>query len=557
MKKRLGAVLAILIVLLSFPITVHAEESIDLKDCESILPVELYLTYENEERLLRSNYGILVGGSEEEGYSALLANAIDVQATGEELQAMYNDYEVQEEDYKDVHEKIKVIVEKDISIEATINNVSNSLNLAVLNLSSAVFGHEGITFNVDEGCVTSAQEVYIADFEGGYHKGYALNENIVNGVKYVQFDSPMDWEQSGLPLFNSDGEVLGMIQNSIDGIHKNALSSKEIVVVLKTLGVQNTVADHSIAEIDKKSLISATDVADKLDLSVYTEETANVMSEKIEEARSIIINDEATQEEVDLALANLLGAQEGLLLEENLSSMAIIFMIVSGVLFIGIVVIVVVLVVKKKKKKKKETEQAELELKKAPTQNGPYVPKKNTITGVSNTSFAPNVTSFTGKSEAFLSQKSTQLNNISSDNSERSKSVKLASMEGFAPSSKSIEFNEEDTTVLSVVEDEIKKETVDLGYLIRKSDGYRIELRKNPSILGKSSEKADYVIDGKAVSRAHLCIEQRGEAVYAKDMSSLNGSKLNQVKLNPEEERELKDGDELTLADVEFMYHRK
>lgn len=555
MKKGLSFALSLLIIFIMLPISVRAEGEAQAEDCESILPVELYITYENEERLLRSNYGILVGGNDEDGYSSLIVSARDVQATPEEYQAMYDDFAIEEDKHKDVREKIKVIIEKDISIDATINNVSNSLNLAVLNLSSSVFDHKGIVFDIDEGCVTSAQEVFIADYEGGYHTGYALNENIINGVKYVQFDSPMDWEQSGLPLFNADGEVLGMIQNSIDGIHKNALSSKEIVVVLKTLGVQNTVADHSVVEIDKKSLISATDVADKLDLSLYTEETAAVMAEKITEARSIIISDEVTQEEVDNAHAALLTAQEGLILEENLSSMAIVFMIVSGVLFLGIVIFVIIMLVKKKKKKKKEAEEAELELKKAPTNNGPFVPKKNNSSSVANTSFATSISAFTNKSEAFQSSKSAQLTNTGSDIAEKSKSVKLTSMEGFAPSSKSISFNEEDTTVLSVVEEDTKSEPVSLGYLKRKSDGYRIDLIKNPSVLGKSSDKADYVIESKAVSRAHLSIEKKGEDVFVMDMGSLNGSKLNGEKLNPEEEKLIKDGDELTLADVEMVYH--
>lgn len=556
LNKQFVLTLSILFIVLLLPINAKAEGNAELEDCECALPVELYLTYNGEERLLRSNYGILVGGSDEEGYAWLIASANNVQATPEEYQSMYDDYTIEEDDRNDVHAVIKVTIEKDIKIEATIGNVSNSLNLAVLKLSSTVFDHKGITFDIDEGCVTAAQEVYIPDIEGGFHTGYALNENTINGIKYVQFDSPMDWEQDGLPLYDADGEVLGMIQNSIDGIHKNALSSKEIVVVLKTLGVVNSVADHTIVEVDKKSLISATDVADKLDLSLYSEETASVMAEKIQEARSIIINEEVTQEEVDAAQSALLEAQEALVLKEGLGTMTIVFMIVSGVLLLAIFVIVLVLIIKKKKKKKKEAQEAELEAKKAPTNVGPYNPKKNNGPTGNNVSFAPGAMAYTSQSTIFSPQKSAPLASASGEINEGSKSVKLSNLDGFAPSSKAISFNEEDTTVLSVIEEEINDNKTFLGYLIRKSDGSRIDLKKNPSIIGKSDKKADYIIDEKAVSRAHLMIESKEGLVYVKDMSSLNGSKLNREKLNPEEEKELKDGDEITIADVELVYHK-
>lgn len=556
MKKVFNYILFALLLSFLLPIVARAEGNRPTEKCECALPVGLYLVYQSEERLLRTNYGILVGGTDEEGYTYIIVNASDVQATREELQSMYSDYGITEDDYNDVHQMIKIGIGKDIFIEADINNVSSSLNLAVLKLSTAVYDHKGVLFNVDENSVSPAQEVYIVDAEGGYHTGYALNESIINGVKYVQFDSPMDWEQSGVPLYNADGEVLGMIQNSIDGVHKNALSSKEIVVVLKTLGIANDVADHSIVPVDKKSLISATDIAEKLDLSLYTEETASLMAEKIEEARSIIINDEATQEEVDLAQAMLLETQEELILKNNLSPLAIVFMIISGVLFLGIIIFVMVTIIRKKKEKKKERDRAELEAKKAPELSGPYVPSRNVDLNGMNVSFSPKAISNTGRSTIFSTPQSAKLSGSGELKTEKNNSVKLSSVEGFAPSSKVIRYNEEDTTVLSVVEDEILKEEVNLGYLVRKNDSFRIDLRKNPSIIGKSADKSDYVIENKAISRAHLSIELREGYIYVKDLGSLNGSKLNQEKMNPEEEIELKDSDEITIADVEFIYHK-
>lgn len=156
-----------------------------------------------------------------------------------------------------------------------------------------------------------------------------------------------------------------MVQNSVDGTHKNALSAKEIVVVLKTLGVANDVADHTIKVVEKRSLIMATEMAENIDLTLYTEETAALMTEQIESARSIIISEESTQEEVDAACESLTQAQAGLVLEEKLDTMTLVFIIVSGVLLLGIIIFIIVKLIIKKKKKKKEREKAAIDAKRA------------------------------------------------------------------------------------------------------------------------------------------------------------------------------------------------
>jgi len=547
LKKTAVFACLIAIIIFIFPITVKADGNAKFENNNCVVPFELYLTYDGNEKLIKSGYGILVGVDDAGSVSNLIVNAYDAQTTEEDLQTFYSEYSVEEDKRDGVKPLLKVIVEKDIKIEASISNTSNQMNLAVLKLSSQVFNHNSVLFNIDDENIKSAQELYILDNESNYHLGYAVGETSINGINYIQFDSSLDWEQSGQALFNEDEEFLGMIQNSVDGIHKNALSSKEIAVALKTLGVNIYVADHTIKPIDKSVLISATDMAEKLDMSLYTEETANAMKEQIQIARSVIIRDDVTQEEVDEAYANLIQSQDQLVIEKKMDAITLVFIIVSGVLLLTIIIFVIVRLIIRKVKKKKEKEKADIDSKRATVNNGPYVPEANKK--------AKEKESIASKSE-YLTRVKTSLESGRIDESPKSSTLsgKLTSLEGFAPSSKSITINEEDTTVLSVVENKEDEKVKVYSHFEIKESGKRVDVNKEIFVIGKSQD-ADYTIDNKSVSRRHLSIVHKEDKNYVKDMSSLNGSFVNGEKISPETEVEIKDNDSIKLADVEIVFH--
>lgn len=548
MKKKLLSILCLVLAVLSLHGIVFAEEVNLFKDKRYVVPISLYLIDTNDgKHLIKSSYGVFVG-NEDDGLENLIVNAVDVQASPEELQYMYDSLGIPEEEWDRTNTTVEVTVERDIPIEASIQNISTSLNLAVIKMNEKIFSYNAITFDVDENAVSPTEEVYILDTDSASHSGYVVNESAVNGIKYVQFDSSFDVEQSGNAVFDKDGEFVGLVQNSIDGIHKNALSSKEIVVMLKTLGIYADVADHTIAEIDKSALIAATDVADKLDLTLYTEETAAVMAQRIEEARSIIINSDVTQETVDDAYKQLSLAQDGLVMDKSLAPITIVLIVVVSVLVFGIIVFIIVFNVRKKVLKKKEAKRLEMERKKAPTVNGPFVPsgakKENKNNSLDNRSGILQINEERAKS--------TQL--ARKDNEE--KNQKLSRMEGFAPTSTVVNFNEEDTTVLSVMQKPIAPEKKrSYPTLNRNNGGEIIEINRDEFVLGKSVQKADYVIESKSVSREHAKIIFKEGAYYVLDMGSLNGSYLNGNKMEPRQEYKLKAGDVLTFADTEFAFN--
>lgn len=554
MKKRLTLLIISILGILLTALPVYAKEEDFLKDYNCVLPIELVLAYEENEQVIRNNFGVLVGNNGDNGIEFMIVNNFDIVPTEDELNSVYEQWAVEEDKRDSVRTVIRVVVEKDVKVEANVKNVSQSMNLAVLDITNPVFNHQSVVFDIDEGCVKPAQEMYILDNESTYHSAYAVNETEVNGIKYVQFDSSLDWEQSGQALFNENEEFLGLIQNSVDGIHKNALSSKEIVVVLKTLGVNPQVADHTIKEVEKQTLIAATDVADKLDLTLYTEETSTIMSEQIKNARSVIISEEATQEDVDAAYEALLSAQDGLMLDDKMDTLTLVMIIVAGTLALGIIIFVIITLIRKKKKKKKEKEAKELEAKKAPTNSGPYVPANKKE---SSPAF--------GKSESLPKKtvnESTNLGHTGYFTSAGRQSEKLSQIDGFAPSSKAINFNEDDTTVLSVVEeDEVDEyetnvlDSRDFPYIVLKDTDAKVYITRRTFVIGKSEEKADYVVNNKSVSRTHLSILVKESGCYAMDMSSLNGSYINGRKLDPQEEYVLNNEDVIKIADVEMTFY--
>ena len=76
----------------------------------------------------------------------------------------------------------------------------------------------------------------------------------------------------------------------------------------------------------------------------------------------------------------------------------------------------------------------------------------------------------------------------------------------------------------------------------------RFALEKEVTIIGKWRENVDICLDVPTVSRMHGKIIHRKGKDYLIDLNSRNGTMLNEIWINPEEEYELKNGDILVFA---------
>ena len=81
----------------------------------------------------------------------------------------------------------------------------------------------------------------------------------------------------------------------------------------------------------------------------------------------------------------------------------------------------------------------------------------------------------------------------------------------------------------------------------------KIEPKGYPCILGKSKLSSDYIVDSPVVSRVHLRLSEEMSNYYVEDLNSTNGTYVNGQKLEPHKPKEINVGDQITVADIDFI----
>lgn len=76
------------------------------------------------------------------------------------------------------------------------------------------------------------------------------------------------------------------------------------------------------------------------------------------------------------------------------------------------------------------------------------------------------------------------------------------------------------------------------------------KLENDGILVGRDSQKVDLYIEDNSVSRKHVKIQKRMGKLYIEDLSSTNGTSLNNIKLNPFSEVLLPKSAELIIGDV-------
>lgn len=96
-----------------------------------------------------------------------------------------------------------------------------------------------------------------------------------------------------------------------------------------------------------------------------------------------------------------------------------------------------------------------------------------------------------------------------------------------------------------------KKVTYSLNY---RSHGITVEIPKKGIVIGRSIKKSDFIVkDNGNVGRAHCRVYINDEGkLMVHDLESLNGTFVNNVKVSPSRDVQLRIGDTLILADEEF-----
>ena len=74
-----------------------------------------------------------------------------------------------------------------------------------------------------------------------------------------------------------------------------------------------------------------------------------------------------------------------------------------------------------------------------------------------------------------------------------------------------------------------------------------------PYLIGKSRASCDFCIDSSVISRVHLRLSEEIDGYTIEDLNSTNGTFLNGEKLKEHEVQAIKEGDRISLANLEFV----
>ena len=93
------------------------------------------------------------------------------------------------------------------------------------------------------------------------------------------------------------------------------------------------------------------------------------------------------------------------------------------------------------------------------------------------------------------------------------------------------------------------------GTLIRKRTNETIAINADRFVIGRERSRSNYCIaDNSSISRAHVTLSVRGGTTFLMDMNAANGTFVNGVKVAPNQEVALKNGDRVKLSDEEFEF---
>ena len=432
---------------------------------------------------------------------------------------------------------IRISVIRDVSIGAKIDKQSVEMDFAVLKMDDKLAGCKSLplrnsetlvqledcyalgfptitTFSQD-GVKLTSDDVTITD-------GKVSKVSTIKGVEYVVNTASVTSGNSGGPLVDEDGNVVGIIQGKqTDGMsdsYSYAIASNALIETLDKFAVTYTSPDditktdqgpitdpnppQQETGADKTQLNATISQAEGMDLKSYTKESAQDLTSALESAKKVAADDTATQTAVDDAASKLNNAIVNLQEAKGTFPMWLIGLIAAAV----IAIIIIIILMSRNSRKP------------APRPRPQPMPQPSPIPPVQPQNNVPPV--YPGGANTGVLGRA------------------------------------EDTTVLSGVSNETTVLSADFGTLTRISTGEKININKERFVIGRERGRVDYCIsDNTAVGRTHAIIVNRGGSAYVIDQNSRNCTYVNDVRAGANQEVKIKSGDKITFADEAFTYN--
>ena len=517
-----------------------------------------YAPQQQEQEVEGSGSGIIVGKNDDELLIATNYHVVDAANSINEFAKDTNT------PVKNIKRVIQVVIaSNDVSVDAELEQSSEANDIAILKLKKNIYNSKCFSLsskaNLQETQTVYAlgypyeQTTYGQDFSKLKNEDVTIEKGAVSkfttkgGTNVIVNSAQISRGNSGGPLVDSQGNVVGVnsytLGTSDGGNYYYAIEIDTVREMLDALGIQYTSADGSTQganvqegtdatqeageeetteaqpEADKSALDSAISDAGDVDQSKYTEDSFKVFEEELESAKTVSGDAAATQNQVDAATNTLKSAQEGLKEKSN----KMIFIAIGGVAFV--IIIVVLIIVMSSKKKKKANSSSNQSMNNGPVNGGGFTPPSG---GGFNT---------TGGGFKDSGNGNMQYNSPSQDYYGEGAGETSVLNEGAG-----------ETTLLS-------GQSMAQATLYRESNCENIRINKGVFTLGKERKKVDYCIsDNSSVSRTHAEVVAKNGTFYLIDQKSTNGTYLNDVRLNPLQEMELKNGDKIRISDETFVF---
>lgn len=562
--------LAMLVACTFMPANVHAEEATDvaqevLEARTGVLRINVLakVTGSSEATLIQVGSGFLIGA--DDGDQRVITNYHVIDATSS-INEFAKDTNTPVKNIKRVIQV--VIASNDVSVDAELEQSSEANDIAILKLKKNIYNSKCFSLsskaNLQETQTVYAlgypyeQTTYGQDFSKLKNEDVTIEKGAVSkfttkgGTNVIVNSAQISRGNSGGPLVDSQGNVVGVnsytLGTSDGGNYYYAIEIDTVREMLDALGIQYTSADGSTQgagaqaeadttqeagaevtteaqpEVDKSALDSAISDAGDVDQSKYTEESFKVFEEELASAKTVSGDAAATQNQVDAATNTLKSAQEGLKEKSN----KMIFVAIGGVAVV--IIVVVLIVVMSGKKKKKASSNSTQSMNNGSVNNGSGNSGYNSS---NNGGFTPPIGGGYGPS--------------GNGNMHQNSATKDYYGEGAGETSVLNEGAGE-TTLLS-------GQSMAQATLYRESNCENIRVNKGVFTIGKERKKVDYCIsDNSSVSRTHAEVVAKNGTFYLIDQKSTNGTYLNDVRLNPLQEMELKNGDKIRISDETFVF---
>lgn len=443
-----------------------------------------------------------------------------------------------------LEDSIQVVIKGDVMVEASIMTESEKENYSILQVNSKISEKLPVKFASNKDLIIG-DNVYALGFEedaGRYdddtnrHTEFSAMDVRVNvgniqdtganknGVLYLQHSALVTSGNTGGPLLNKDGYVIGI---------NNAVLSEKGAYTYYSLPIDSVREILDNFEIPYQS-IEKIEILNKyeklleeskklLEDDRYKTASKTLLQETLMAGNSITLDENTDISELDSMSEQLIKAQLALELKMKTTRKVI---IVLGVVIVFMGIWLLRLVIWKFKKNKKNQNPQQETTRRNISGDEPNRPERMTYTRERPDNW----------------QEPQQHRNSSFAQEGGEGTVLLGSAADF-----SSDFREQSNSFY------YRKTMATIKNI---KTGQVMLLEKPEIYIGKKEEMNDFVIRNNSnVSRRHACISWEDEKYYIQDLQSSNGTFVNGVNIEFGNKHKLKNKDKFVLANEEFIFY--